>query len=779
VALGDVNGDGKPDLVVANEGDSTVSVLLNTTVLPAATFTPAFTQTTFATGRPSAVAMADINGDGKPDLIVANIVDNTVSIFLNTTPPGAATPSFATQQTFATGPNPFWVAVADVNGDGKLDLLFADRGNGTVSVLLNTTTPGAATASFATVQTFAVGAASNSAPQSVTVADINGDGRPDLVVCNHNDDTVSVLLNTTTTGATTASFATQQIFATVDIPYTATVGDVNGDGKPDLIVADENIKTVEVLLNTTPTGASTASFATAQTFVTGNGPTVAALADVNGDGKPDLVVTNIRDNTVSVLRNTTTPGATTVSFATQQTFGTGAGPRSVAVGDVTGDGKPDIIVANNSDSTVSVLRNTTTPGATTASFATQQAFATGASPFGMALGDVNGDGRPDILTANNGDNTVSVLLNTPVTIPGNLATGTITESAGGTLPFTDSFTQADGSDLSASWTEQVGDNDILSNKANGESGLNLATLTGISAANVVVQADVTLPTGQDSQVGLVARYSGSGDTADMYWGFLFRLGTTTRAQIYRHTNAGNAWTLLADAAVPGNPLSGKLRFEVIDSSLQLFLNGALVASAVDTSPQAINSPGSVGTRSIVNTQFDNFSAKAVFTDTFTQGNGSSLNSPPWTTQSGSFTVQSNAAVSGPGVNLATLTGLSEADVHVESDVTLVSGTLIGLVARDSGADYYTGALIDSGGITYAAIYRHAAGGFSLLSSVTAVAGNPKTGKLRFDVAGNSLTLSLNGMMVASVSDAALTTGSTGMLSIGGGTFDNFREIPRS
>ncbi|MHB8742128.1 MAG: FG-GAP-like repeat-containing protein, partial [Sulfuricaulis sp.] len=110
---------------------------------------PAFAaQTPFATGiSPISVTAADVNGDGKPDLIVANNAGNTVSVLLNTTASGAATPSFAAQQTFATGSGPRSVTAADVNGDGKPDLIVANYGSNTVSVLLNTTASGAATPS--------------------------------------------------------------------------------------------------------------------------------------------------------------------------------------------------------------------------------------------------------------------------------------------------------------------------------------------------------------------------------------------------------------------------------------------------------------------------------------------------------------------------------------------------------------------------------------------------------------------------------------------------------
>ena len=136
------------------------------------------------------------------------------------------------------------------------------------------------------------------------------------------------------------------------------------------------------------------------------------MADLNGDGKVDMVVANAGDNTVSMLLNTTAPGATMPTFAAQQTFATGMQPVALAVADLNGDGKPDVVVANDSlAGTVSVLLNTTPTGATTVSFASHADFAVGANPVSVAIGDLNGDGVPDLAVANEGSNTVSVLLN--------------------------------------------------------------------------------------------------------------------------------------------------------------------------------------------------------------------------------------------------------------------------------------------------------------------------------------------------------------------------------
>ena len=369
-------------------------------------------QQTFDVGSlPAGVAVADFNGDAKPDLAVADFTFDNVSIQLNTTAAGATTASFANRQTFPAGFGPTAIAVGDFNADGKPDLAVANGIADTVSILVNTTATGATTASFSPHQTFATG----NVPFGVAVGDFNADTKPDLAVTNVNDNTVSILLNETAVGTTTASFASQQTFATGNSPAGVAIGDFNGDAKLDLAISNELDDTLSVLLNETAAGATTASFASQQTFATGEGPGGVAIGDFNADAKLDLAVTNTDANTLSVLLNTTTAGATTADFASQQTFATGDGPAGVTVGDFNGDAKLDLAVANNLDvsvpDTVSILLNTTAAGATTASFASQQTFTVGSDPIFVRTGDFNADAKPDLALTNRNDGTVSILLN--------------------------------------------------------------------------------------------------------------------------------------------------------------------------------------------------------------------------------------------------------------------------------------------------------------------------------------------------------------------------------
>ncbi len=214
-------------------------------------------------------------------------------------------------------------------------------------------------------------------------------------------------------------FAAKTDFATGDRPFSVAIGDLDGDGKPDLAVTNLEANTVSVYRNTGSSGSIDASsFAAKTDFATGTNPRSVVIGDLDGDGKPDLAVANF-GATVSVFRNTSSSGSIAASsFAAKIDFTTGSSHVSVAIGDLDGDGKPDLAVANFSSDNVSVLRNTSSSGSIDASsFTAKTDFATGSSPVSVAIGDLDGDGKPDLAVTNQSSATVSVLRNADIVVP--------------------------------------------------------------------------------------------------------------------------------------------------------------------------------------------------------------------------------------------------------------------------------------------------------------------------------------------------------------------------
>ena len=383
------------------------------------------------------VAIADFNGDGIPDLAIINAAPSTgagsVTVWL-----GDGNGGFTNGGTFAVGNDPEGIASADLNGDSKPDLVVANDGSGTVTVLLNTTVTGASTTTFSSAD-FAVG----TDPVGVAIGDFNGDRKPDVAVSNFGSNNVSVLRNTMTTGASSPTFAAHQDFSVGARPEGLAVGDLNGDGKPDIAVANSMDGTVSVLLDTTTTGSTTLAFAAQQTVAAYGEPTAVAIGDLNGDGNPDIAIAgNAAPAKVSLLLNTTAAGAGTASFAARQDFPVADGSAvGVAIGDVDGDGKPDIVEASNGG-TISVLANTTAAGASAASFAASLDFAMGTLPNSLALGDLNNDTRPDVVVTNAVAPTATLRLNTTL-----WPTALTTQPSGGVTlgaPIADSATLRGG-----------------------------------------------------------------------------------------------------------------------------------------------------------------------------------------------------------------------------------------------------------------------------------------------------------------------------------------------
>jgi len=345
----DLDGNGKTDIVAVNSGSNNFDILKNTSNSGNLSFAPniIYPSATY----PIDVAEGDLDGDGKPDIVVANFNTNTVSVYLNTSANNNIT--FSSQPVLQTGTNPYGVSIADFDGDGRPDVAITNEASfpATILVFRNITTA-TGSISFAPGISLPVGYY----PRSLTTADIDGDGKPDILVPNQGSGTISVLKNTSVSG--NISFAPELVLNTSEgsSPESITTGDFDGDGKLDVAVANNNSPgTISVFKNNSSPG--TISFSPGQDFATGTNPFSITSGDINGDGKPDIAVTNQVDNTVSVLVNS---GGGNISFNPHIDYATGNYPRSANIADVNGDGKPDIIVGNSNATTVSVLLNNLT-----------------------------------------------------------------------------------------------------------------------------------------------------------------------------------------------------------------------------------------------------------------------------------------------------------------------------------------------------------------------------------------------------------------------------------
>ena len=322
--------------------------------------------------------------------------------------------AFAAKVDITTGSAPYSVAVGDLDADGKPDLAVANQTGNTVSVYKNISTLGSlGSSSFEAKVDFVTGAS----PYFVMIQDLDGDGKPELIATSNGSDKVSIFKNNATPGViNSSSFAAKVDFSTGQNPWIATVADFDQDGKPDLAIVNDVDNTVSILKNTSTTGViNTSSFASKVDFATGNFPIGIASGDLDGDGKVDLAVTNQTDNTVSVLRNTSTPGnIDATSFDPKIDFPTGLDPYSVAIGDLDGDNKPEIAVANYSSGSVSVFGNDCTVG--TINFLTKEDFSSGAGSGTVSINDIDGNGKPDLNIASDAEG-ISVLKNIGTSTP--------------------------------------------------------------------------------------------------------------------------------------------------------------------------------------------------------------------------------------------------------------------------------------------------------------------------------------------------------------------------
>jgi len=339
IEVSDLNKDGFPDIIVANSTDSSVAILLGNSK---GEFTEATGSPFFANRYPNDIVIADFNKDGNTDLAIANTEVSFLTLLLGN---GKGQFQQAEKSPFIVHakPHTHGIATGDFNGDGNLDLATDNWGMDQVLVIF-----GDGKANFGNETFYPVG---KRPYQRLRVADINKDGKPDIITTNLEGNNATVLLGM---GAGKLQEAPGSPFPAGDAPFGVAVGDVNGDGNPDLAIANSPTITSEskgkdgltILL-----GDGSGNFSSLQgsPFLTGKSPSRVAIGDLDGNGINDIAVTNYNGRSVSIFY------MDKKGVMENKTVTTGNRPDGVAIHDMNHDGKNDILVSNYDDNTIMIF----------------------------------------------------------------------------------------------------------------------------------------------------------------------------------------------------------------------------------------------------------------------------------------------------------------------------------------------------------------------------------------------------------------------------------------
>jgi FG-GAP-like repeat/Abnormal spindle-like microcephaly-assoc'd, ASPM-SPD-2-Hydin/FG-GAP repeat len=376
------------------------------------------TRVTYSTSQgPTSIAVGDFNGDGKLDVAVAAVLSNSqVSVLL-----GNGDGTFQSPTNYQSGSGPISIAAADLNGDGKLDLAVANEYSNSLSILI-----GNGDGTFQPAVNYPL----LQPPSILLVADFNGDGIPDIAAMTQNTcNCISILLGG---GDGTFQPASNQ---PVNYNGTMAAGDFNGDGKMDIVVsAPAGLESkMQVML-----GNGDGTFRFGSTYSVASDPVSITSADFNRDGKLDIAIASaVAPYTYVFLGNGDGTFDSPGMYRTVQ-------PSWVIAADVTGDGIPDLIVANLlNPAGVNVF-----PGNGDGTFGASSFYPAGFDAPSVAVGDFNGDGKLDLIVPDYRFGQAVVLLNTGVvrftpTTPLTFATQLIgTTSASQAVTLTNSGTKA-------------------------------------------------------------------------------------------------------------------------------------------------------------------------------------------------------------------------------------------------------------------------------------------------------------------------------------------------
>ena len=379
IALADVDMDGLLDVVQASSAASNnVGVLHGTGSGSVGATTLLFSGGSTA----RSIAVADLNRDTLPDLVVANDAGNSIGILTNVKGLSCGT-DWNGGAIYTTKFGPAGSAIADINRDGNLDLVVSAPDNDSLEILA-----GDGAGHLAAPTSFALSAATS--PEGIAAGDLNGDGVADVVTANKLAGNVSVCL-----GNGSGSFSGHTEYSVGANPNAVALADLNGDTYLDVIAANTGSNTLSVLL-----GSATGVLSAAVSYTVGAGPDSLVVGDFTGDGKLDVVTSCFGSSTFWLLPGT---GAGTLGAGTS--VGTNSGPSSLGAGDVNSDGTLDVVVANETASNIQIFSNSGS-----GSFSLASTVAINYNPQFLTVADLTNDGKVDILTIENGPTPGRVLV---------------------------------------------------------------------------------------------------------------------------------------------------------------------------------------------------------------------------------------------------------------------------------------------------------------------------------------------------------------------------------
>ncbi|CAF4428439.1 unnamed protein product [Rotaria sp. Silwood2] len=337
--------------------------------------------------RPPSAAIGNLNNDSQLDIVVANSGTDTVGIFL-----GYNNGTFQAQKTYSTGSKsqPYSVVLGDFTDDNKLDIVALNYGTNSMGLLV-----GHGDGTFEDIRLYSLG---TSRPVSATVADLNNDMYLDIIIANYDTSTIGILL-----GYGNGSFSMQVKYSTGydSLPCYIVVADLDKDNHLDLIISNSGTNNVAIFL-----GHGNGSFSFSYLYSTGvdSHPVTVAVGDLNGDDRLDIVVANYGSSTVGAFLNYANG---TFSKMKISVIDSTVHAHSIVIGDFNRDKILDVAVANTGNDSVVVLR-----GSDNGKFVSQETYSTGigSTPVFLLVDDFNNDNELDLITVNNGTNNIAIFL---------------------------------------------------------------------------------------------------------------------------------------------------------------------------------------------------------------------------------------------------------------------------------------------------------------------------------------------------------------------------------